>query len=560
MRILGISAFQRRAAAALVVEGQAVAAACEESFTHLALDPAFPVRAIRWSLARAGIAGRDLDAAVFYEKPLKRFERVLVRAVETFPHAPRAFVRSAFVWLGDRLWLRDRIAQELGLPPARVFFVEQARAHMAGAFYSSSFECAALLHLDDAGEWSTTALGRGDARGIECLAEVRHPHSLGGLASAFTQFLGLVPGEDEHKLEALGAYGRSRLLPLLARLCPARGAFFELDPAYFSLDDGAERLYTRALEQLLGPARAPGRPLRWQEPDTSDADLAASVQALLEERTLALARELHRRTQLGSVCVSGLLACNRHLIARLQAEGPFELVSVPPDPGKAGAALGAALHVHRTLAQGAPATPSSALGETIGADGEPGARAFESAAELRAELATRLLRGELVGWARGPLEFAEHSLASRLALALARAPDTRARLLAALQHVEPYLACRLALPAERARDFLELRPGSEALLEEARLVVPALEALERAAPGARGADGRVWPQLVSARRDPELHALLALIAGAGAEPLLFVTDLRLRGSPLARTEAEAVEVFERSRLDALAAGTRLYAR
>lgn len=560
MRILGISAFQRRSAAALVVDGEAVAAASEESFTRLALDPAFPVRAIRWSLARAGIVGKDLDGAVFYEKPLRRFERVLARVAENFPRAPRAFVRSAFAWLGDRLWVRNRIAQELDLPAARVFFVDQARAHMAGAFYASSLERAALLFLDDAGEWSTTALGRGDERGIECLAEVRHPHSLGGLASAFTQFLGFLPGEDEHRLEALAATGRPRFARELARLCPERDGFFELDRACFSLDEGARRLYTAALEELLGPARAPGQPLRWQAPDTRDADLAASVQALLEERTLALARELHRRTRLEGVCVSGLLASNRHLIARLQAEGPFELVSVPPDPGKAGAALGAALHAHRVLAQAAPAKPRSALGETIGADGEPGAQAFASATELRAELAGRLLRGELVGWARGPLEFAERSLASRLALALARARDAPARLLAALQHVEPYLACRLALPVERARDFLELGPESAALLEQARLVVPAREALERAAPGARGTAGRVWPQLVSARSDPELHELLTLIARAGAEPLLFVTDLALRGAPLARTEADALEVFERSRLDALAAGVRLYTR
>lgn len=564
MRILGISAFQRRAAAALVVDGKAVAAACEENFTRLALDPAFPVRAIRWCLARAGIAGSELDAAVFYEKPLRRFERVLVRAVETFPREPRAFVRSAFVWLGDRLWLRNRIAEELELPPARVGFVEQARAHMAGALHASTRGETALLHLDDTGEWSTTALGRGDARGTELLAEVRHPHSLGGLASAFTQFLGLLPGEDEHKLEALAAHGRPRKLAELARLCPESGGFFALDPDCIRLDEGVERLYTPRLEELLGPARAPGQPLRWQEPDARDADLAASVQALLEERTLALARELHRRTQLASVCVSGLLASNRRLITRLAAEGPFESVSVPPDPGKAGAALGAALHAHQSLARGAPAPPGSALGsllgETIGESGEPGARAFAGAGELQAELAQRLLRGELVGWARGPLEFAEHSLAGRLALALAWKSDTRTRLLGALQHVEPYLACRLALPAERAAEYLELPSRGTTLLEQARLAVPGRESLERAAPGARDADGRVWAQLVSARSDPELHALLARLALLGAEPLLFVTDLALRGAPTARTEADAVELFERSRLDALAAGTRLYAR
>jgi carbamoyltransferase len=173
--------------------------------------------------------------------------RVLARAVATFPRAPRAFARSAFAWLGDRLWVRSRIAEELGLPAARVHFVDQARAHMAGAFHASPFERAALLHLDDVGEWSTSALGRGDERGIELVAELRHPHSLGGLASAFTQFVGFTPGEDERLLEDLAACGEVRFASELARLCPARGAFFELDESCFDLEEGAERLYTPRL-------------------------------------------------------------------------------------------------------------------------------------------------------------------------------------------------------------------------------------------------------------------------------------------------------------------------
>ncbi|MSR60857.1 MAG: hypothetical protein EXS08_00225 [Planctomycetes bacterium] len=558
MRVLGLSAFQRQSAAALVVRGVAVAAVREEHFTRVLLDSAFPTHALRWVLAQAGARGSELDGVVFYEKPLRRFERVLVRTLETFPSAPRAFVRTAFAWLGERLWLRSQIAAELELAPQRVLFVDQARAHMALALHASGCEHAALLHLDDAGEWSTCTLARGDAGVLELLAEVRHPHSLGGLASAFTQFVGLVAGEDESRLEALAACGRPRFAAELARLCPERDGAFVLEPGFFTLDDGAARLYTPALEALVGPARAPGQPLRWQAPDAHDADLAASVQALLEERALALAHELHRRTELACVCVSGQLASNRRLLARLAAQGPFERVCVAPDPGKAGAALGAALYGYRVLAGSAPAPSGFALGPALGASGEPGALAWASPAELRAELARRLLAGELVGWVRGPLEFAERSLSSRLALALARGPDARARLLAALQHFEPYLPARLALPAERAAEFFEFDARSTALLEQAQLSVPAREALRRVAPDALAADGHAWPQLVDARRDPELGDLLARLGAAGAEPLLFVTDLALRGAPLVRTERDALELFERSRLDVLAAGPRTY--
>jgi len=560
MRVLGLSAFQRQSAAALVVRGATVAAVREEHFTRLALEPAFPTRALRWVLASSGVRGSELDGAVFYEKPLRRFERVLVRSLETFPSAPRAFVRTAFTWLGERLWLRSQIAAELELPPQKVLFVDQARAHMALALHASGCERAALLHLDDVGEWSTTVLGRGEAGALELLAEVRHPHSLGGLASAFTQFVGLVAGEDESRLEALAACGEPRFAAELARLCPALDGAFTLAPGFFTLDEGAPRLYTPALEELLGPARAPGEPLRWQAPDTRDADLAASVQALLEERALALARELHRRTGLACVCVSGQLASNRRLIARLASEAPFERVCVAPEPGKAGAALGAALFAYRILSGEAPAPAGVALGPGLGELGEPGARVWTDSGALGAELARRLLGGELVGWVRGPLEFAERSLSGRLALALAETSGARARLLAALQHFEPYLPARLALPAERAAEFLELPARDLELVERAQRTVPAKEALRRAAPEAVLADGRAWPQVIDARRDPELHALLMRLATAGAAPLVFLTDLSLRGAPLVRTERDAVELFERSRLDVLAAGMRSYAR
>src|SRR5262245_51472654 len=251
MRILGISAFHRDAAAALVVDGEVVAAAQEERFTRLTLDPAFPTRAIRWCLSSTGIAGSSLDHVVFYEKPLRKFERVLARSMQRFPSSALPFSKNAFVWLGDRLWIRNRIAEHLSVPGERVLFVEQARALLANAFYQSRFERAALLLLDDVGEWSSTVLGRGERDQVELVFEVRHPHSLGFLASALTQYLGFAPGEEEHKLEALAALGEPRHATALAALVWGAERGFELASGPFRFDDGAERLFTDELVRIL---------------------------------------------------------------------------------------------------------------------------------------------------------------------------------------------------------------------------------------------------------------------------------------------------------------------
>ncbi len=560
MRILGLSAFHRDAAAALVVDGEVVAAAQEERFTRLTLDAAFPKRATRWCLAASRIRAAELDRVVFYEKPLAKFERVLARSLAHFPRSARSFSRSAFLWLGERLWVRNRIAHDLELPPERVLFVEQARAQLANAFYTSPFTEAALLLLDDVCEWTTAAFGHGRGTEVELLLELRHPHSLGFFASALTQFLGFAPGEEEHKLEALAALGDPTFAAELERCFRLDGPFFELDQALFRFEDGAERLFGSELEQRLGPARRSGDPLRSGAPDARDADLAASVEHVLEERALALARELHRRVPCAKLCLAGLLASNRRLCARLLADGPFQALHVPSAPGKAGGALGAALFAHHALDPGAPrrAAAACALGESIDGPGEPGAEELGSAERARDEITARLLRGELVGWARGALEFASRSLGNRVVLALPREGGARQRLLSALRQVEDFLPCRIALPSAQAHEFFVLAAGSETLLRQGHVLAPARASLRARAPCAVLADGTAWPQLVDEHADPELHGLLMRLEAQGQAPLVLVTDLALRGSPLVHSESEAVEAFARSGLDALIVSTRLY--
>jgi carbamoyltransferase len=468
------------------------------------------------------------------------------------------FSKNAFVWLGDRLWIQNRIADHLSLPAERVLFVEQARALLANAFYQSPFERAALLLLDDVGEWSSTVLGRGEKETLELSFEVRHPHSLGFLASALTQYLGFAPGEDEHKLEALAALGEPRHATALAALVWNADQGFELASAPFRFDDGAERLFTDELERILGPARRSGDPLRARPGDAAHADLAASIQLVLEERVLALARSLHERAPEENLCVAGLLAGNRGILGRLATDGPFANVFAPLAPGKSGGAVGAAQYVHSVLAGGRCSAPiASAFGEGIDGMAEPGASELGDAARVHEELVRRLAAGELVGWVRGPMEFGVRSLGRRVALGVP-GKVSGAQLLGALKHVETFLPCRLAVTREAASAFFELPERAGTLAELGHVFLPARTALRSAAPGAVRVDGRAWPQVVSRESDPELHGLLGRLAASGAPPLLWITDFALRGSPLVRNESEAVEALGRSGLHALVAGTRLY--
>jgi len=256
MRIVGLSAFHRDAAAVLLVDGVPVAAEREEWFTRQARDSGFPRRAARACLAAGGLDARAIDRVVFYEKPLLKFERVLWSQLAAFPRSARSFAETMFVWLGDRVWLKNRIASELEIPAQKVSFCEHQRSHAAAAFLPSPFEEAAILCADDFGEWATTSLAVGRGSQIELLAEQHFPHSLGLVASALAQFLGFEPGLDESKLEALAALGSPRFAREFDELVRAgEGGAFEVDMRRFRFLFDGTRLCDESLVELLGAAR-----------------------------------------------------------------------------------------------------------------------------------------------------------------------------------------------------------------------------------------------------------------------------------------------------------------
>jgi carbamoyltransferase len=578
MRVLGLAAFQRDSSAALCVDGELVAAAQEERFSRKLADHGLPRRAARECLRRAGLEFRDLDALVFFEKPLRKFERTLAAQLHAFPRSARTFSDGLFLWLGDRLWIRARLAEEFGVEPRRVQFVEHARAHAALAFHSSGCDEAAVLVVDDFGEWATTTLARGRGTQLETLAELHFPHSLGLWYSAFTQFLGLEPGLDEARLEALARWGEPRFEREVAATVPELGGgAYRIDERCFRFAFDGERLFERELERRLapvyGPPRAAGSALRIArgagkldgDGDGRDADLAASVQRVLEARVLALARELHARTGCATVCLGGEVFRNRSLVARLAADGPFEHVTASPAVGEAGAAAGAALEYSRqsSRAEGAPRRASAAsfaLGAPLDEelDDGDGALNLESDEHAVAALAEALRAGRTAAWVRGPLELGHASVSQRLILAAAAGSTAREDLLGALQRAEPCAPVRVLVPSECASEWIHLAPAAWQPAHVGACTSMASDALRAFAPSCVAPDGAVWAQLVARESDAPLHALLLRLGAAVGAPLALAADFHLRGQPLVRTAAEALDAYRRSSLDVLVVGARLY--
>ncbi len=558
MRILGLSAYHSDSAAALVVDGQPVSAARECLHSKLPRDAALPLRAARSCLSRAGLGGQELDRVVFYEKPSRHFERTLVNCLRSFPRGGKGFAREMTRWLGDRLWVKGRLADEFGVAPRHILFVEHMLSHAACAYYSSPFDEAAVLVVDDLGEWATTAIAQGRGATLDLLHETHWPHSLGLAVAALTQFLGFDPGGNEGVLADLALHGRPSFVDQVAELLPQTSdGSPRVAAEHFDFGEGAACLFRGGFAERFGPPRAPGGRLSL---DGRDANLAASVQAVVTERVLDLARHAHQATGCRALCFTGVLARNRGLVTALLERGPFENLFVPPAPGEAGAALGAALYVAH--ADGGPFPDRGSVqfpaDEELALLSDPDQRPPRVAGGGAGCLLPALLRGEAVGWVRGPLEFAPESLGRRVALADPAAPDSRRRLLGALQLSEPFLTCRVALPAERLAEWVELPTGARRLAGLAQLQLQARPGLAAAAPGAVMPDGSVWVQAVEPDLDPDLHDLLLRFGAERGLPALLLTSLRLRGSVMPRSDQESLEILQRSGLVAMLIEDRLH--
>ena len=582
MNILGISAFFHDSAAALVGDGVILAAAQEERFTRRKHDDAFPTRAAEWCLESAGLQPAGLDAVVFYEKPLIKFERLLETALAFAPRGFPAFVKAMPVWLQRKLHVPREIDQGLGGTYAGpIAFATHHESHAASAFFPSPFDEAAILTLDGVGEWSTASWGTGQGGRIRLEAEMRFPHSPGLLYSAFTLFCGFRVNSGEYKLMGLAPYGDPRYVETILReIVDLRddGSCW-LDQRFFDYCAGLRMAGRRFDRRLGGPPRRPDGPLTQRE-----MDLAASIQAVLEEIVLRMARHVHGRTGMRNLCLAGGVALNCVANGRLLREGPFERLWIQPAAGDAGGAVGAALaHWFNHLGNPRRAESGDAQrGSLLGPEFDDAAvdaaiarhggvaQSFPSEAALADAVAAELAAGMIVGHFAGPAEFGPRALGNRSILADPRSPDMQRRLNLAIKFRESFRPFAPAVLAGREGEYFDLAAespymllvapvvGGEPAADEARATgIDRLREVRGPIPAVTHVDGSARVQTVDEARSPRFHAILAAFARRTGCPVLANTSFNIRGEPIVHEPADAYRCFMYTDMDVLVLGTRL---
>lgn len=543
-----MSAFYHDSACAIAVDGRVVAAAQEERFSRVRYDAGAPLHAFRYCLTEAGVSPGDVDLVAYYEDPREKLGRQLWMEFSRPPEpGPAPWLDAT---MPERI-LRARLGFE-----APFETVGHHESHAASAFFWSGFEDAALFTADAVGEWDTTSYGKGGAGGIELFHSVRFPHSLGLFYSTITGYLGFSVNSDEYKVMGLASYGRPRLVDRLREtVAGGTGGDFRLDPRFFRFRPGAP-MFTEALGDLVGfGPRAPGGPLGERE-----QDLARSAQVLLEELLLTELNFLAERSASENLCYSGGVALNCVANRRLRLESPFRHWFVPPAPGDAGGAVGAALLAaqrHGIDPRG-PRVSDARLGpqpggEALRATLERADVAYEDFAgrtpDLLQSVAAHLGQRRVVGWCRGRMEFGPRALGARSILADPREESMRTRVNRLVKKREEFRPFAPVVVAEHADDFFAPSELSPFMLE----TVPVRR------PGAPlGAvthvDGSARVQTVDAEVMPDLHALLLAFEAHSGVPILLNTSFNLRGEPIVCDDLDALLCFVRAEIDVLVVG------
>lgn len=572
--ILGMSALFHDSAVALLRDGEVVAAAQEERFTRIKHDAELPVRAAEWALAEAGIDASQLDHLVFYEKPLAKFQRILVNSVAEFPRAWRSFPRAMQSWLGRKLWVAGEISRTFHVPPQKLLFSQHHRSHAASAFLTSPFDEAAILTIDGVGESATTAIWRGNRTTphIEPVAEVVFPHSLGLFYSAMTAFLGFAVNEGEYKVMGMAAFGRPRFMEQMRKLVRLRDqGGFELDLDAFCWHWHPTESFTDKLVAMLGEPRFPGAPFDPSTPDGQHwADIAASTQAMLEEAVLHVARYARQRVDLPHLCLAGGVALNAVANTRLATDGPFDRLWVQPASGDAGGALGAALWCWHDVLEH-PRQPRSSFPCALGRRWTD-AQSAELLEDLRApreqlSAAERLSRavddladGSVIGWFQGGAEYGPRALGHRSILADPRGADTRDRVNARIKFREAFRPFAPAVTAAAADRYFEIHDALTGPVQHMVATATVRPAFREELAAITHVDGSARVQVVHPDHSPLFHDLLEAFGARTGMPILLNTSFNLKGDPMVDTPIDAVAALYSSDLDAVYVGTHRVTR
>jgi carbamoyltransferase len=592
MNILGISAFYHDSAACLVTDGKIVAAAQEERFTRKKHDPSFPKHAIQYCLQEGALQGKDVDLVAFYEKPFIKFERILETYLAYAPLGIRSFIKALPLWIKQKIWMRDLIQKELSFEGkggsaaflGKIIFPEHHESHAASAFFPSPFQEAAFLTLDGVGEWATAAFGVGKGNEITLLAEIRFPHSLGLLYSAFTYYTGFKVNSAEYKVMGLAPYGEPKYKDaILSELMDLKeDGSFRLNMKYFNYCAGLTMTHKRFERLFGGPPRRPESRLTQRA-----MDLARSVQEVTKEVMLRMARHVHKETGQKALCLAGGVALNCVGNGRILRESPFERIWIQPAAGDAGGALGAALLTwyqylqnNRTVDGKRDSQQGSYLGPQfddnnvlafLQKNGIPHTRLAPE--EIPKRIADLIADQKVIGWFQGRMEFGPRALGSRTIIGDARSPKMQEIMNLKIKFRESFRPFAPSVLADRVSEYFEMNCESPYMLlvapvrkehrkemseEEQKLFgVDKLNVCRSTIPAVTHVDYSARVQTVNEEDNPLYYRMIRKFGEQHGCPVIINTSFNVRGEPIVCTPEDAYRCFMRTNMDYLIMGSLL---
>lgn len=580
VHVLGISCYYHDSAACLLQDGKIVAAAQEERFSRKKHDFDFPRRAIDYCLKEGKISAQDLNFVAFYEKPFLKFERILETYLAYAPVGFRSFLKAIPLWMKHRLWIPDIISKELNYE-GKILFPEHHESHAASAFFPSPFKSAAILTSDGVGEWATTSFGRGQENQIQLDYEIRFPHSLGLLYSAFTYYTGFKVNSAEYKVMGLAPYGEPVYADLILKelIDLKEDGSFKLNMKYFNYCAGLT-MTNRKFYKLFGaPPRKPETKLQQR-----DMDLARSVQWVTEEIMIRMANHVHRMTGEENLCLSGGVALNCVANGRILREGPFKNIWIQPAAGDAGGALGAALMVwHQYLGnERTPDPGDSQSGTFLGPDfkeeeieqflksAEAPYQKCSSQEQLLDQVSRFIEEGNVIGWFQGRMEFGPRALGARSIIGDARNQDMQSRMNLKIKYRESFRPFAPSVLEEQASEWFEFKAGHSSpymllvadvaqkyRMNSADKELKGLDQLKQCRskiPAVTHVDMSARLQTIDHTRNPIYYGLIKRFYQKTGCPVLINTSFNVRGEPIVCSPEDAFRCFMATEMDYLILG------
>jgi carbamoyltransferase len=588
MNILGISAFYHDSAAALIQDGKLIAAAEEERFSRIKHDFGFPQLAIDFCLESAGIKAQDLDYVVYYEKPFLKFERIVQSSLQTFPKSYEVFREGMVAWLGDKLWVQSTIADKLGIDQKKVLAIDHHASHAASAFFASPFDDAAIMTVDGVGEWATACFGTGNGTQMQLTKEMRFPHSLGLLYSAFTAYLGFEVNEGEYKVMGMAPYGSPKYTDKVWKLIElGDDGSFRLKMEYFSFHYSARHTINQKFIDLFGPAREPSmyfftpgsgypdyfgpKPDNYEELAKQNqfyADVASSIQKVTEEVLLHMAKALHKETGKTRLCMAGGVALNSVANTRILQETAFKELYVQPAAGDGGGAVGAALYCyHHLLGQPRGFVMDHAYWGKAYTEGEAvdwfrsegiAHEICKSEDAMIDQVVDSLKKGHVIGWHQGRFEWGPRALGNRSIIADPGREDMKDIVNTKIKFREPYRPFAPSVLADQAEKYFELPNAAGHMPARFMLlVVPVRPEHHKTLPAITHVDGSGRLQTVVKDTNPLYYNMIERFGQATGVPVVLNTSFNLKGEPIVTTPANAHSTFMKSDMDLLAVGNVL---